>query len=261
VFRGGLLLVFSIGTGRYFRARDEDRAKSVQAAVSQAQQAERMALARELHDVVAHHVTGIVVQAQAAQMVTESNPGAAAEALDRIASSGTEALVAMRRLVGSMRGTEPAGASGAIEQATTDLEADLAMLIADVDRAVPEHGRTPHVELSVNLQREIPQEVTRSALRVVQESLTNVRKHAVDASEIRVTVTTTDRDLHVLVTDDGPSVRSQPVGGSGGYGLIGMRERIDLLGGRFRAGPGDHGGWRVQAWLPLSERAQEGQRR
>jgi signal transduction histidine kinase len=260
LFMGGLLLVFSIGTGMYFRARDEERSKSVQAAVSQAQQAERMALARELHDVVAHHVTGIVVQAQAAQMVAENNPRAATEALDRIAGSGTEALAAMRRLVGSLRGTEPAGASGATEQATTDLGADLAALVADVDRAVPEHGRAAHIELSVHLHREIPQEVTRSALRVVQESLTNVRKHALDAGKIRVMVTTAHRNLHVLVADDGGTARAQPVGGSGGYGLIGMRERIELLGGRFSAGPGTQLGWQVEAWLPLSEREQEEQR-
>jgi signal transduction histidine kinase len=257
LFMGGLLLVLSVGTGMYFRARDAERAKSVDAAVSHAQQTERMALARELHDVVAHHVTGIVVQAQAAHMVAANNPQAATEALERIAGSGTDALAAMRRLVSSMRGAEPAGASGATEQATTDLKADLEAIVAHADRVVTEHGHPPRVELGVDLGRDIPQEVARSALRVVQESLTNAEKHAVDATRIQVAVnTTTHHNLHVRITDDGSTMRAQPVGGSGGYGLVGMRERIELLGGRFNAGPGDHIGWRVEAWLPLGEREQ-----
>ncbi|MER7077546.1 Signal transduction histidine kinase [Saccharopolyspora kobensis] len=262
VFMGGLLLVISVGTGMYFRARDEERARTVHSAVESAQQAERMALARELHDVVAHHVTGIVVQAQAAQMVAEMNPKAATDALARIAESGTEALTAMRRLVGSMRSTEPAGASTATEQATTDLEADLRALVESAQRQPTEHTRPPRVDLRVDLvHRPVPQEVARSALRVVQESLTNSEKHALDASLIQVKVWADHENLYTLITDDGSGVRRQPVGGSGGYGLVGMRERIELLGGTFHAGPGEHVGWRVEAELPLEDQSgDEGQR-
>ncbi|MCI2418889.1 histidine kinase [Saccharopolyspora sp. K220] len=260
VFLGGLLLAISVGTGMYFRARDEERAKSVQAAVSDAQHAERMALARELHDVVAHHVTGIVVQAQAAQLVAAQNPKAATDALARISESGTEALTAMRRLVASMRGAEPAGASEATEQATTNLEADLQALVAATQR-VAGHAGAPTVNLRVDLGREIPPEVARSALRVVQESLTNAEKHALDASYVQVDVRADLANLYALITDDGTMARRQPVGGSGGYGLVGMRERIELLGGRFRAGPGEHVGWRVEVVLPLAEQTEEvGQR-
>ncbi|MGP4016649.1 sensor histidine kinase [Saccharopolyspora sp. 5N708] len=260
VFMGGLLLVISVGTGMYFRARDEERAKSMQTAVTTAQQAERMALARELHDVVAHHVTGIVVQAQAAQLVAAKNPQAVTDALARISESGTEALTAMRRLVASMRGTEPAGASEATEQATTDLEADLRAVVAATER-VTGHAGAPKVNLRVDLGREIPPEVARSALRVVQESLTNAEKHALGASYVQVDVHADPANLYALITDDGAGVRRQPVGGSGGYGLVGMRERIELLGGRFRAGPGEHVGWRVEAVLPLAEQSEEvGQR-
>ncbi|GAA0507183.1 two-component sensor histidine kinase [Saccharopolyspora subtropica] len=260
IFMGGLLLVISVGTGMYFRARDEERARSVRSAVSDAQQAERMALARELHDVVAHHVTGIVVQAQAAQMVAEKNPKAATDALSRIAESGTEALTAMRRLVASMRGAEPAGASGATEQATTDLEADLRAVVQATQRRSG-HGNGPAVDLRMDLGWEVPQEVARSVLRVVQESLTNAEKHALGATRIQIDVRSDEAYLYAMITDDGTEVRHQPLGGSGGYGLVGMRERIELLGGRFWAGPGEHVGWRVEAVLPLAEQSGEVERR
>ncbi|CAM06408.1 signal transduction histidine kinase [Saccharopolyspora erythraea NRRL 2338] len=257
MFMGGLLLVLSVGTGVYFRARDDERARTVHNAVSSAQQAERMALARELHDVVAHHVTGIVVQAQAAQLVSEKNPRAATEALARIADSGTEALTAMRRLVASMRGAEPAGASRATEQATTDLEADLLALVEGAQRHGAERADPARIDLSVDIRHEIPLEVARSALRVVQESLTNSGKHALDVSRVEVAVTSNETHLHTRVSDDGTGTHARPVGGSGGYGLVGMRERVELLGGRFHAGPGDHVGWRVEAWLPLGEQNKE----
>lgn len=244
---GALLLALSVGAGMYFRARDGERNRTVHVAVEQAQQTERLALARELHDIVAHHVTGIVVQAQAAQMVAGKQPEAAADALDKIANSGTEALVAMRRLVASMRGAEPAGSSPA-EHASTDLHADLSAL---VEKAGPE------VALTLELVNEVPQEVARSALRLVQESLTNAEKHGTDVTHVRVLVRSPHEHLHVRITDNGTGRSTAPVGGSGGYGLVGMRERIELLGGRFSAGPGERAGWRVEAWLPLAEQEAE----
>ncbi|SDR07545.1 sensor histidine kinase [Actinopolyspora saharensis] len=246
LFLGGVLLVLSVGTGMYFRARDEERARGVSAAVAEAQHAERMALARELHDVVAHHVTGIVVQAQAGFTVAERNPRAARESLERISASGTEALTAMRRLVGSMRDGE-ASASGEI--ASTDLRADLRELL--------EHHGTgeagAETRLDVVLDTEVPQEVARSALRLVQESITNSDKHGHDVSVIDVTVHTVSRELLVWVEDDGSSGGGSPAGGSGGYGLVGMRERIELLGGTLTAGPAPRGGWQVEARLPLTD--------
>jgi signal transduction histidine kinase len=242
----GLLLAVSVGTGWYFRARDRERTQTVRAAVTSAQQGERMALARELHDVVAHHVTGIVVQAQAALLVAEKNPEVAVPALERIERSGTEALTAMRTLVGSLReGTAAwtAGDSDATGQATTDLEADL--------RALAEHFVGPPVALQLDLPEQLPHEVGRSVLRLVQESLTNVGKHAPGATDVRVLVASTDDELHIRVNDDGSQRPANPAGGSGGYGLVGMRERVELLGGRFEAGPSGYIGWCVEAWLPL----------
>jgi signal transduction histidine kinase len=242
----GLLLAVSVGTGWYFRARDRERTQTVRAAVTSAQQGERMALARELHDVVAHHVTGIVVQAQAALLVAERNPEVAVPALERIERSGTEALTAMRTLVGSLRdGTAAwtAGDSDATGQATTDLEADL--------RALAEHFVGPPVALQLDLPEQLPHEVGRSVLRLVQESLTNVGKHAPGATDVRILVASTDDELHIRVNDDGSQRPANPAGGSGGYGLVGMRERVELLGGRFEAGPSGYIGWCVEAWLPL----------
>jgi signal transduction histidine kinase len=240
-----LMLVVAVATGLYFRSRDRERSQSVRSAVTGAQQSERLALARELHDVVAHHVTGIVVQAQAARLVSGRDPQIAVQALAKIETSGVEALKAMRFLVASMRGAKPAGISEATEQATTDLTADLT--------AVVENFSGPMVRLNLDVPEVVPQEVGRSVLRLVQESLTNVGKHALGARSVLVEVRTTSSELHVRVTDDGTGRRTDPVGGSGGYGLVGMRERVELLGGRFAAGPAEPVGWQVDAWLPIRE--------
>ncbi|WP_040406978.1 sensor histidine kinase [Amycolatopsis nigrescens] len=240
-----LLLGISVAIGLYLRSRDSERKQVVQSAVTDAQTSERMALARELHDVVAHHVTGIVVQAQAAKMMGEKDPRIALEAMGRIENAGTEALAAMRRLVRSMRGDAPAGSSGFAEQATTDLAADLRRLVDGSNHGVP-------TEVELELPPDVPQEVARSALRLVQESLTNVGKHAAGAKKAVVLAEVLEGELHLWVSDDGQKRDERPAGGSGGYGLIGMRERVELLHGRLTAGPGPDGGWRVEAWLPLA---------
>jgi signal transduction histidine kinase len=149
----------------------------------------------------------------------------------------------MRFLVASMRGAKPAGTSEATEQATTNLVADL--------NAVVENFSGPAVRLNLNVPEVVPQEVGRSVLRLVQESLTNVGKHALGARSVLVEVMTSSKELHVRVADDGTGRRTDPVGGSGGYGLVGMRERVELLGGRFAAGPAEPVGWQVDAWLPI----------
>lgn len=236
------LFVVATATGLYFRARDRERNQTMRAAVTTAQQSERMALARELHDVVAHHVTGIVVQAQAAQLVAGKDPQVAVAAMERIEHSGVAALTAMRTLVGSLRdGTMPGDA--ATEQATTDVAADI--------RALVDNFPGPRIALKLELPEQLPHEAGRSVLRVVQESLTNVGKHAPDAGLVQVSVTSTDDGVHIRVIDDGAKRPVRPVGGSGGYGLVGMRERVELLGGRFEAGPSGYVGWCVEAWLPL----------
>jgi signal transduction histidine kinase len=201
-----------------------------------------MALARELHDVVAHYVTSIVVHSQAAEAVLELNPDAARQVLPVITNSGTEALTAMRRLVGTLRGSEPAGSSAV--DSTSNLAEDVRALVAQSELPV-------HVEF--DLPDEVPPEFERSVLRLVQESLTNAHKHAAEATRVDVSVSTKNGHVHVVVTDDGRGTRSVPVGGSGGYGLVGMRERVELLGGRFTAGKRSAGGWEMRAELPISQ--------
>lgn len=239
-----LLLGISVAIGLALRSRDSERTQVIQSAITDAQTSERMALARELHDVVAHHVTGIVVQAQAAKMMGEKNPQVAVEAMGRIEDAGVEALAAMRRLVRSMRGDAPAGSSEFSEQATTDLAADLRTLIERSNHGVK-------TSMKLDLPAHVPHEVGRSALRLVQESLTNVGKHASGATETLVIAEVAKRELHIQVTDDGREREHRPAGGSGGYGLIGMRERVALLHGRLSAGRAPGGGWRVEVWLPL----------
>jgi signal transduction histidine kinase len=245
-----LTLGICVSIGMFLKARDSERNRVIATAVGDAQTAERMALARELHDVVAHHVTGIVVQAQAARMVAEQNPAVVTDALAQIERAGTDAMTAMRRLVRSMRGDAPAGASEFSEQATTDLAADLRRLVDTGNHGIP-------TDLTVDVPDDLPPEVARSALRVVQESLTNVGKHAANASRAVVVVDTVSgvagEELHIRVTDDGTEStdrRGRPSEDSG-YGLVGMRERVDLLRGRLSAGPSPEGGWLVEAWIPL----------
>jgi signal transduction histidine kinase len=242
VFPTAMLVVLAVGAGLYFRARDKDRERSIRVAVSTAQQEERIALARELHDVVAHHVTGIVVQAQAARTVADTDPLAAHRLLPGIERSGSEALSAMRRLVGTLR--EQGSRVGSAEVATTDLDADVRAAVAQAREV-----GTP-VELTIALPRPVPPEVARSILRLVQESLTNVQKHARDATGVVVELSTSDDHVRLRVHDDGSGLSGEPVGGSGGYGLIGMRERVELLGGLFSAGPTGVRGWQVLAELP-----------
>ncbi|WP_007026361.1 sensor histidine kinase [Saccharomonospora iraqiensis] len=239
-----LLLGLAVAFGLFLRARDTDRARTLATAVHDAQTAERMALARELHDVVAHHVTGIVVQAQAARVVAEHNPHAAVDALEGIERAGTDAMTAMRRLVRSMREQAQAGAGGFSARATTDPAADLRTLIDSANHGVP-------TTAELDLPADLPGEVARSALRLVQESLTNVGKHATGATAVTVRACTTADTLSVEIADDGTGGVDGPTDESG-YGLVGMRERVELLRGSLSAGPADDGGWRVRAWIPLA---------
>ncbi|SFR17652.1 Signal transduction histidine kinase [Lentzea waywayandensis] len=231
LFGACIMLVLALGTGLYFRARDNERASQLAASVAAAQNSERMALARELHDVVAHYVTAIVVHAQAGQLNRE------VDVLPSIAASGTEALTAMRRLVGTMRDGESAGPAAS------------SSLMDDVRALAAESGLP--VRLSFDLQDAVPQELARSVLRLVQESLTNTQKHAAAVSSVDVSLSSSDGVLHLAVLDDGVA-SGVPVGGSGGYGLVGMRERAELLGGTFSAGRREPTGWTVRADLPIS---------
>jgi signal transduction histidine kinase len=227
----------AVAVGLSLRLLD-DRARSTTEAV---RQAERLDLARELHDVVAHHITAMLIQAQAAQVVARRNPGEVAASLTGIEAAGSEAITAMRRVVGLLRDTDDsAPASQGPEQLTALVERFNRQGPA-VRLHMPDRGMAWRPE------------VTSTAYRIVQEALTNVSRHAPHARAITVTV---DQDACggiVEVVNDGPtsSVRHRH---RGGYGLIGMRERVEMLGGTLDAGPRPGGGWSVRAVLPASTR-------
>ncbi|TDB95125.1 sensor histidine kinase [Actinomadura sp. 7K534] len=262
----GIALAVFLGVGLYLRALDARRARALAAA----RRDERLELARDLHDFVAHHVTGIVVQAQAARFAAQSGSAQSPEQLDRmfggIETAGTEALTSMRRMVGLLRDAQNAGAR--------DGEARPAALAADTG-AAPGAGagagaeRHPvgdltrlrdlvagftHPPAALTLAPDLgtlPPEVAASAHRIVQEALTNVRKHAADAAAVRVTLARANGAVEVAVRDDGGGRgRRLP---SGGFGLTGLAERVGALGGRLHAGPRPEGGWEVVAVLPAGD--------
>jgi signal transduction histidine kinase len=240
-------------TGLALRLLDERSA----ATATQVRQDERLELARELHDVVAHHITGMVIQAQAGQLVAAKSPGRAAESLTGIETAGAEALRAMRRVVGLLRDTDDA------PPATPGPE-HLGELVERFTR------QGPPVRLRQTADTAAwPPEVTSTVYRIVREALTNVARHAAHAHDVTVTVTVDDdrSAVTVEVTDDAPPGRTGPLSGprgplsgprsgplSGprsGYGLLGMRERVATLGGTLDAGPLPGAGWSVRATIPL----------
>ncbi|WP_439381443.1 sensor histidine kinase [Amycolatopsis lexingtonensis] len=205
------------------------------AAVLELRNAERLQLARELHDLVAHQVTGIVVRVQAAYRVAERTGGDTATFAE-LETAGTTALSAMRRLVGALR-------TG--DEAFFVPPADLATA---VDRAVPDDERV-HLDVSPGLaELPVAPEVVTTAHRLLTESLTNVRRHAPEATEVRVLVRhEPPGELRVEVVNDGAGRPAR----RGGYGLLGMAERVAAVGGTVHAGPAEGRRWRVAARLPL----------
>jgi signal transduction histidine kinase len=200
---------------------------------------ERMELARELHDVVAHHVTGIVVAAQAAAVVARTSPDDVDRALAQIETAGSDALAAMRRMVGVLRGAEGARTPGA----------ELSEVPVLVERFDAGHDL---VRLSVAPGLEhavLPAGTAATGYRIVQEALTNVRKHAPGVTAVEVDLRVRDSALVVTVRNDG--VQSAPRRGAGGFGLAGMAERVAALGGALVAGPVAAGIWSVVARIPL----------
>lgn len=206
---------------------------------------ERLTLARELHDVVAHHVTGIVLQTQAARIAARRRgDGDGVDDLDdtlaEVEAAGGEALAAMRRVVGLLRDTDDALPTGTGPER-------LAELVGRFD------GHGPAVTLSLPEEEETrwPPEVASTVYRVVQESLTNVARHAGHARSACVEVSRCPTGITVVVDNDAPSGTQRHLHRDG-FGLVGMRERVEALGGTLNAGPKPAGGWAVTATLPVS---------
>ncbi|PCC37736.1 hypothetical protein CIK66_17755 [Brachybacterium alimentarium] len=219
--------------GRYVRKRREQE-------MVVHRRSERMELARELHDVVAHQVSGIVVQAQAAIAVDRTDPEQVAEAFSAIESAGTEALSGMRRMVGAIREESDRGGLLTVPYGLADIPALM-------DRFDPGRQRTTlHLEEG---HSPVPPGVGETAYRVVRESLTNVRRHAPEGTT-RVSVRVVDAELVLDISNDG--VRARPVvPGSRGFGLTGMAERVTTLDGTMRAGADGSDSWKVRVTLPL----------
>jgi signal transduction histidine kinase len=245
LFGGISLACWILGDSMRYRrgyyAALEDRAARLEAErhaeAKVATAAERARIARELHDVVAHHVSVMVVQADGAGYVLRSDPDRAASALSAVSATGRQALTELRRLLGVLR--------------STDQDADLAPVpgLGEL-RELLDQARAAGLEVSYTLTgtpRELPEGAELAAYRVVQESLTNTRKHAGLAASAAVTLSYERDGLMVQVTDDGMATPSaEPTG----HGLTGMRERIGMYGGTVLAGPLPGGGFRVRAWLP-----------
>ena len=215
---------------------------------------ERAAIARELHDVVAHSLAVMIAQADGASYAIDQDPGRAREAMRTVAGTGRDALEDMHRIVDVLRGTGEATSAperrpvGVGELAGLAERARAAGL--DVRVAIGELGRlTPAVELTV--------------YRIVQEGLTNALRHAGPGARAEVTLELQAGGVVLVVADDGAagSAEGGPVGAggaaarSGGNGLVGMRERVAVHGGEFTAGPRTGGGWRLRASIPVTEAA------
>ena len=204
--------------------------------LEQVKSEERVLLARELHDTVAHHVSGIAIQAQAGQAVAASDPERATEVLAVIEDAASRTLTELRTMVGVLRASE------GVDFAPRPGVADLERLAGQA-----EGGPQVDVELSGELD-DLSPAVVAALYRLTQESVTNARRHARSATRVAVRVVGDAERVHLTVDDDG--ALSTAGGSPSGYGLVGMRERAKLLGGTFHAGPSAGGGWRVEAMLP-----------
>lgn len=230
---GFFLFAAALGAAIRYRAkihlRDVDQAKA----------REREQLARELHDTVAHHISGITIQAQAGRAIAASHPERAIEALGIIEDAATRTLTELRAIVGVLR-------------ASQDTEFVPQPGVAEIQELATGGQTRPSVTVTLSGEVDDLSPAVRAAIyRLAQESITNARRHARHATRVAVAVTGEADRVRLTIDDDGSPVSSRTPAGYGlvGYGLIGMRERTSLLGGTFHAGPAAQG-WRVEAVLP-----------
>ncbi|MFE3552506.1 sensor histidine kinase [Streptomyces kronopolitis] len=241
----------SMRTRRAYWAQLEERAtrleKEREAQSRIAVAAERARIARELHDVVAHNVSVMVVQADGAAYVLDTAPEQSRQALETISGTGRQALAEMRRLLGILRTGEQAESGEYVPQPGVEQLSDLVDQVRGA--GLPVDFRTE------GESRDLPSSVELTVYRIVQEALTNTRKHG--GPDVRATVRVSYRgdDLELLVEDDGRGAQQEYYEDGGadglGHGLIGMRERVGMVGGSLTAGPRPGGGFRIGAVLPL----------
>jgi signal transduction histidine kinase len=244
-FFSGALAVMPWLVGRNFRSRslrlaaaEREQEQRTRLAVGD----ERARMARELHDVVAHSVGIIVIQAEGARRVFDRDPERAREVLDTIEQTARTALTDMRRSLGVLR--DQGGAPMREPQPG----------LSELDGLL-EQAREGGLEVDLEVEGEpriLPRGVDLSAYRIVQEALTNTIKHAGPVRS-RITLRYGERELEVEVADDGPGPSGNGAGAGSGHGLLGMRERVASHGGEVEAGSGPEGGFVVRASLPFGE--------
>ncbi|MGZ2356641.1 sensor histidine kinase [Streptomyces sp. 372A] len=241
-----LAMAAACTAGLLIRERREHAVALRAQEVAEAVVAERLRIARELHDMVAHSIGIIAIQAGVGSRVIQTQPEEALEALRAIEATSRETLSGLRRTLVALRQARPdAEASERSPLAPSPGLADLERLAATTADA----GVRVDVRRSGE-QRSLPADIDRSAYRIVQEALTNVARHA-GTGLCRVAVDYGDEELTVEIVDDGRGATE--VGPAHGFGIVGMRERVALLHGCISAGPRPEGGFRVAARLPLPE--------
>ncbi|PJE96303.1 two-component sensor histidine kinase [Streptomyces carminius] len=241
----------SMRTRRAYYAQLEERAarleKEREAQAKVAVAAERARIARELHDVVAHNVSVMVVQADGAAYVLDAAPDQARKALETISGTGRQALSEMRRLLGVLRTGEQAEGGEYVPQPGIEQLTELVDQVRDT--GLPVDFRVEGTPCPM------PSSIGLTAYRIVQEALTNTRKHGGPDAGATVRLTYGADDLTLLAEDDGRGAQRElyEIGGLDGLGqgLIGMRERVGMVGGSLDAGPRPGGGFRISAVLPL----------
>jgi signal transduction histidine kinase len=235
-----LFVGMTLRTRRAYLASVVDRAARLEAERdSQARIAatrERTRIAREMHDIVAHSLSVIIALADGAAMSNEQDSTAATNAMRTVSATGRQSMTEMGRLLGVLRDDEEPW--GLAPQPGLDRVPELLERLRNVG---------PHLDIEiVGEPRQLPPTEDATAYRIIQESLTNVVKHATGATEVTLLL---DWSRDELAIDNGRPL--PPPSPSDGHGLTGMSERVALFAGRFTAGPVDGGGWRVQAHLPI----------
>lgn len=244
----GLLVVAAWSVGQLSRVRVSheaaltERARLLEAERDQqaviAAGAERARIAREMHDVVAHSLSVVVAQADGGRYAARADPAAAVRALETIAGTGRQALTDMRGLLGVLRQDDSA------RRTPQPGSGDLAALVEEVRAG----GLDVHLA-ETGERRMLPPSPGLAVYRITQEALTNVLRHAGPQARAQVAVRWLPGAVEVEVLDDGRGAGAPP-GAPGGQGLVGMRERAELVGGAVDAGPRAGGGWRVRAHVP-----------
>jgi signal transduction histidine kinase len=225
--------------GEALAERDETRQAMVDTLQDQAAMGERARIARDLHDVVAHHVSAIAVQAESARLTTEGLSDESRAHFETIGQTARDALTEMRRLLGVLR-----------EDADAEPERSPQPSLARLNELV-ETARTAGTPVALTLEGEVkqlPQGVDLCAYRILQEALTNVRRHAPGAA-VEVELEYAADALRLRVRDHGPGAASPD---PDGHGLLGMRERAIMVGGTLTAGSAEGGGFVVEATLPIA---------